>query len=99
MVLLKMVLRQRNLNAVNQLLTKVSRKKAPERVSFLVTFGRKKFPEILRIIVKTDKIHHFCKKISQYVCFKSLKSKDKTSIKKKTQKIYAYSTGMHNLHN
>ena len=43
-----------NLNMVNQLIPKVSRKEALERVSFLVTFGRNKFPEIVRIIVKTQ---------------------------------------------
>ena len=46
-------LRRSNLNMANKLIPKVTRKEALERVSFLVAFGRNKFPEIVRIIVKT----------------------------------------------
>ena len=46
-------LRQSNLNAMDYLLPKVSRRELLESFSFLVAFRRNKFPETICLIVKT----------------------------------------------
>ena len=56
-ILLSNELRRSNLNAVNQLLPKVSWKELLKSVSSLVTFRRNKFPETILLI---DETHDTC---------------------------------------